>query len=308
MAYINVISFRCHFTHGIIDMQREFIRKATPGLPFLFGSLAALAACALLVLSGVRAGSLLQIGVGAVLILIVLICFTGFFTVEPNEAKVLQLFGTYKGTVRQQGLFFANPFFSKKTITLRARNFETARLKVNDMHSNPVEIAAIVVWRVIDSAEALFEVENVETYVVTQSESALRALASKYPYDAHEEGQVSLSVNPDEVAHELSVQLTERFAKAGVEVIESRVSHLAYAPEIAGVMLQRQQASAMIAARTKIVEGAVGMVDMALTMVEARGMAKLDGERRAAMISNLLVVLCGERSTQPVVNTGTIYQ
>jgi regulator of protease activity HflC (stomatin/prohibitin superfamily) len=289
-------------------MQREFIRKATPGLPFLFGLLAALAALILLMLNGVRQGSLVQVAVGAVLILLVLVCFTGFFTVEPNEAKVLQLFGTYKGTVRQQGLFFANPFFTKKKITLRARNFETARLKVNDMHSNPVEIAAIVVWRVIDSAEALFEVENVETYVVTQSESALRALASKYPYDAHEDGQVSLSVNPDEVAHELSAQLTERFAKAGVEVIESRVSHLAYAPEIAGVMLQRQQASAMIAARTKIVEGAVGMVDMALTMVEARGMAKLDGERRAAMISNLLVVLCGERSTQPVVNTGTIYQ
>ncbi len=179
---------------------------------------------------------------------------------------------------------------------------------MNDKHSNPVEIAAIVVWRVIDSAEALFEVENVETYVMTQSESALRALATKYPYDAHADGEFSLSVNPDEIATELSIQLTERFAKAGVEVIESRVSHLAYAPEIAGVMLQRQQASAMIAARTKIVEGAVGMVDMALAMVEERGMATLDADRRAAMVSNLLVVLCGERSAQPVLNTGTIYQ
>lgn len=289
-------------------MTREILRKAAPGLPILFILLAAVAGAAWLIYSGIVNQSLGVAGAGATIILVVVFMFAGLFTVEPNEAKVLQLFGTYKGTVRQQGLFFANPFFSKKRITLRARNFETTRLKVNDKHSNPVEIAAIVVWRVIDSAEALFEVENVETYVMTQSESALRALATKYPYDAHAEGEVSLSLNPDEIAHELSNQLTERFAKAGVEVIESRVSHLAYAPEIAGVMLQRQQASAMIAARTKIVEGAVGMVDMALQMVEARGMAKLDDERRAAMISNLLVVLCGDRGAQPILNTGTIYQ
>jgi regulator of protease activity HflC (stomatin/prohibitin superfamily) len=179
---------------------------------------------------------------------------------------------------------------------------------VNDKHSNPVEVAAIVVWRVTDTAEAMFEVENVEEYVKVQSESALRALASKYPYDAHAEGELSLSANPDEVSHELALELVARFAKAGVEVIESRVSHLAYAAEIASVMLQRQQASAVIAARQKIVEGAVGMVDMALGLIEAKGMAKLDDERRAAMVSNLLVVLCGERGTQPVVNTGTIYQ
>jgi regulator of protease activity HflC (stomatin/prohibitin superfamily) len=289
-------------------MTREFIRRAAPGLPVLFALLAGSLGGAWLIFLGVTGRSLGLAFAGALLLTILLVMCAGLFTVEPNEAKVLQLFGTYKGTVRQQGLFFANPFFSKKKITLRARNFETARLKVNDKHSNPVEIAAIVVWRVIDSAEALFEVENVETYVMTQSESALRALATKYPYDAHAEGEFSLSVNPDEIATELSVQLTERFAKAGVEVIESRVSHLAYAPEIAGVMLQRQQASAMIAARTKIVEGAVGMVDMALAMVEERGMAKLDADRRAAMVSNLLVVLCGERSAQPVLNTGTIYQ
>lgn len=289
-------------------MTREFLRKAAPGLPVLFALLGASVVGAWLVYSGLSNRVLPPAVGGVALILVCLFLCIGLFTVEPNEAKVLQLFGTYKGTVRQQGLFFANPFFTKKRITLRARNFETARLKVNDKHSNPVEIAAIVVWRVIDSAEALFEVENVETYVMTQSESALRALATKYPYDAHEAGEFSLSVNPDEIATELSIQLTERFAKAGVEVIESRVSHLAYAPEIAGVMLQRQQASAMIAARTKIVEGAVGMVDMALTMVEERGMAKLDADRRAAMVSNLLVVLCGERSAQPVLNTGTIYQ
>jgi len=289
-------------------MQREFLRKAASGLPVLFGLLGGMLGGGALIVLGIasRSPALAIAGVG--LIVLCLFMCIGLFTVEPNEAKVLQLFGTYKGTVRQQGLFFANPFFTKKTITLRARNFETARLKVNDKHSNPVEIAAIVVWRVIDSAEALFEVENVEAYVTTQSESALRALATKYPYDAHAEGEVSLSVNPDEIATELSVQLTERFAKAGVEVIESRVSHLAYAPEIASVMLQRQQASAMIAARTKIVEGAVGMVDMALRMVEERGMATLDGERRAAMISNLLVVLCAERGAQPVLNAGTLYQ
>ena len=289
-------------------MTREILRKAAPGLPILFILLAAVAGAAWLIYSGIVNQTLGFAVAGGAVILVVVFMFAGLFTVEPNEAKVLQLFGTYKGTVRQQGLFFANPFFSKKRITLRARNFETTRLKVNDKHSNPVEIAAIVVWRVIDSAEALFDVENVETYVMTQSESALRALATKYPYDAHSEGEVSLAVNPDEIAHELSNQLTERFAKAGVEVIESRVSHLAYAPEIAGVMLQRQQASAMIAARTKIVEGAVGMVDMALQMVEERGMAKLDDDRRAAMISNLLVVLCGERGAQPILNTGTIYQ
>ncbi len=289
-------------------MTREFIKKAAPGLPVLFAQLAGVAAGAWLAWSGISGRSVATAAIGIGLIVLCLLLSIGLFTVEPNEAKVLQLFGTYKGTVRQQGLYFANPFFTKKRITLRARNFETARLKVNDKHSNPVEIAAIVVWRVIDSAEALFEVDNVETYVMTQSESALRALATKYPYDAHSEGEVSLSVNPDEIASELSIQLTERFAKAGVEVIESRVSHLAYAAEIAGVMLQRQQAAAMIAARTKIVEGAVGMVDMALTMVEERGMAKLDGDRRAAMVSNLLVVLCGERSAQPVLNTGTIYQ
>ncbi len=289
-------------------MIREFIRKAAPGLPVLFALLAGTAAGAWLVYSGIVDRSFGMALLGALVVLLCLVMCAGLFTVEPNEAKVLQLFGTYKGTVRQQGLFFANPFFTKKRITLRARNFETTRLKVNDKHSNPVEIAAIVVWRVIDSAEAMFEVENVEAYVMTQSESALRALAAKYPYDAHQEGEFSLSVNPDEIATELSVQLTERFAKAGVEVIESRVSHLAYAQEIAHVMLQRQQASAMIAARAKIVEGAVGMVDMALTMIEERGMAKLDPDRRAAMVSNLLVVLCGERSAQPVLNTGTIYQ
>ncbi len=289
-------------------MTREQIRKAPAGLPILFVLLAGVLCGGWIIYSSIGSRSFSMIALGVCVVLFCLVAFTGFFTVEPNEAQVLQLFGTYKGTVREQGLFFANPFFTKKRITLRARNFETTRLKVNDRHSNPVEIAAIVVWRVIDSAEAMFEVENVEAYVMTQSESALRSLATKYPYDAHEEGEVSLSVNPDEIAHELSAQLTERFVKAGVEVIESRVSHLAYAPEIAGVMLQRQQASAMIAARTKIVEGAVGMVDMALTMIEARGMAKLDGERRAAMISNLLVVLCGEKNAQPILNTGTIYQ
>jgi hypothetical protein len=290
-------------------MTREIPRKAMPGLPVLLAIVAGLLLSAYMVVAAARdrsAPSALMWT--AVFLGLLMFVAPGLFTVDPNDAKVLLLFGNYKGTVRDAGLWWVNPFTTKKKITLRARNFETTKLKVNDKHSNPVEVAAIVVWRVTDTAEAMFEVEHVEEYVKVQSESALRALASKYPYDAHTEGELSLSANPDEVSHELANELVARFAKAGVEVIESRVSHLAYAPEIASVMLQRQQASAVIAARQKIVEGAVGMVDMALGLIEEKGMAKLDDERRAAMVSNLLVVLCGERGTQPVLNTGSIYQ
>nr|MCU0627528.1 SPFH domain-containing protein [Gemmatimonadaceae bacterium] len=232
----------------------------------------------------------------------------GFVSIEPNDARVLTLFGNYTGSLKAPGLWWVNPLAQKRKVTQRVRNFETQKLKVNDRNSNPIEIGAIVVWRIIDTAEATFEVEDVESYVRVQAESALRALASKYPYDAHAPAEVALATHQEEVSTELGSQLVARFAKAGVEVMESRVSHLAYAPEIAAVMLQRQQAAAVVAARQTIVEGAVGMVDMALEMVEARGMAKLDEERRAAMISNLLVVLCGDRGTQPVVNTGSLYQ
>ncbi|MFN0097155.1 MAG: SPFH domain-containing protein [Gemmatimonadaceae bacterium] len=234
-------------------------------------------------------------------------CLAGLFIVNPNEAKALVLFGTYKGTVKKDGFWFANPFMVKKAISLRVRNFETAKLKVNDNHSNPIEIGAIVVWKVIDSAEALFEVDDYTRYVAVQSESALRAVATQYPYDSHTAGEQSLSTHTTEVSQALEKALVDRLLKAGVEVVEARISHLAYSPEIAAAMLQRQQASAIIAARQKIVEGAVGMVDMALAMLSERSIVTLDEERKAAMVSNLLVVLCSERSTQPVVNTGSLY-
>jgi regulator of protease activity HflC (stomatin/prohibitin superfamily) len=220
---------------------------------------------------------------------------------------VLQLFGDYTGTVRRAGLRWANPFYSKKHVSLRVRNFETGRLKVNDQDGNPIEIAAVVVWKVVDTAEATFQVDNYENYVQVQSEAALRNLATNYPYDSHEELQTSLRGHTLKVAEHLQREILERLAVAGVEVLEARISHLAYAAEIAAAMLQRQQASAIIAARTKIVEGAVSMVEMALDMLSARKVVELDEERRAAMVSNLLVVLCGERAAQPILNTGTIY-
>lgn len=231
----------------------------------------------------------------------------GLFTVEPNEGKALTLFGTYKGTVREPGLWWVNPFMQKTSVSLRVRNFETNKLKVNDAHSNPVEIGAIVVWRVTDTAEALFEVNDYVQYVAVQSESALRALASQHPYDAHGSDVIALSTHQEEVNRGLAHALVDRLAKAGVEVIEARISHLAYSPEIAAAMLQRQQASAIVAARQTIVEGAVGMVELALAALTERDIVDLDGERKAAMVSNLLVVLCSERSTQPVVNTGSLY-
>lgn len=237
----------------------------------------------------------------------VLIGLAGFFTVAPNQSVVLNLFGTYKGSVRVGGLRWVNPFMSKQKVSLRIRNFETTNLKVNDHDGNPIEIAAVVVWKVIDAAEALFEVDNYENYVTVQSEAALRNLASAFPYDTHEAHVKSLRANTNEIAAELKREIEERLHKAGVEVIEARIAHLAYAPEIATAMLQRQQASAIIAARSKIVEGAVTMVEMALAMLSERNIVELDAERKAAMVSNLLVVLCGERGTQPVVNTGTIY-
>jgi regulator of protease activity HflC (stomatin/prohibitin superfamily) len=231
----------------------------------------------------------------------------GFFIVNPNQAKVLQLFGRYVGTVKTQGLWWANPFFTKRGLSLRVRNFETAKLKVNDRGSNPIEIAAVVVWQVVDSAEALFEVDNYENYVQVQSESALRGLANQYPYDAHDVAQISLSGNTADVAEKLKGEIQDRLAKAGVRVLEARISHLAYAAEIASAMLRRQQAGAIIAARRLIVEGAVGMVEQALAALSAKQIVHLDEERKAAMVSNLLVVLCSDHATQPVLNTGTLY-
>ena len=235
------------------------------------------------------------------------LCLKGLFGVSPNQGAVLQLFGHYVGTERSPGLRWANPLYSKKFVSLRTRNFETSQLKVNDLDGNPIEFAAIVVWNVVDTAEACFQVDNYENYVKVQSESALRNLAAAYPYDAHQEGVKSLRANMAEVAAHLRDEIQERLAVAGVQVKEARISHLAYAPEIAAAMLQRQQASAIVAARTRIVDGAVGMVEMALERLDQKGTVHLDEERKAAMVSNLLVVLCGERAAQPVLNTGTMY-
>ena len=232
----------------------------------------------------------------------------GFFIVNPNEARVLQLFGKYVGSVRTQGFKWANPFYTKHKISLRVRNFETGKLKVNDANSNPIEIGCVVVWRVVDTAEAMFEVDDYVNFVHVQSEAAVRNLATDYPYDAHDHGDVALSSHTSQISEQLKGEVQARLDKAGVEVIEARISHLAYSPEIAHAMLQRQQASAVVAARTKIVEGAVGMVELALDYLSKQQIIELDEERKAAMVGNLLTVLCSDRGTQPVVNTGTIYQ
>jgi regulator of protease activity HflC (stomatin/prohibitin superfamily) len=242
-----------------------------------------------------------------VVLLLDLVCFKGLFGVSPNQGAVLQLFGHYVGTERSPGLRWANPLYSKRFISLRTRNFETGQLKVNDLDGNPIEFAAVVVWNVVDTAEACFQIDNYENYVKVQSEAALRNLAAAYPYDAHQDGVKSLRANMQEVAAHLREEIQERLTVAGVEVKEARISHLAYAPEIAAAMLQRQQASAIVAARTRIVDGAVGMVEMALDRLDQKGTVHLDEERKAAMVSNLLVVLCGERAAQPVLNTGTMY-
>jgi uncharacterized membrane protein YqiK len=247
--------------------------------------------------------------IGGAVIFVVWCIFTGgFFTLQPNEAAVLILFGEYKGTVRKPGWHFANPFFTKKKISLRSRNLNGDKLKVNDEAGNPIEIAAVIVWRVENTFQSVFDVENYVDYVKIQSESAIRHIAGMYPYDITDQTHnISLRGSADEVSEALKNELQERLGKAGVIVEEARLSHLAYSPEIAAAMLQRQQASAIIAARQKIVEGAVGMVRMALDKLNEDGIVELDEERKAAMVSNLLVVLCGERSTQPVINTGTLH-
>ena len=243
----------------------------------------------------------------ALALLVEALTLSGLLIVNPNEAQVVQLFGGYVGTVRQAGFRWVNPFTSKRRISLRVRNFETSKLKVNDLDGNPIEIAAVVVWQVVDTAEAVFQVDSYENFVQVQSESALRTMATSYAYDSHTDGQMSLRSHTAETADKLKAEIQDRLSKAGVQVTEARISHLAYAAEIASAMLQRQQASAIIAARQTIVEGAVSIVQMALDQLSARKVVDLDPERRAAMVSNLLVVLCGERAPQPVVNTGTLY-
>ena len=288
-------------------MIRERENKGLPGVPMLLILLAAVGLCGRGIV-GASADPGLNVVVWTVALLVTVFLLIGLFVVNPNEGRVLQLFGDYAGTAKAPGLRWANPLYTKKRISLRVRNFESARLKVNDSEGNPIEIAAVVVWQVVDTAEAVFEVDDYNNYVKVQSESALRNLATSYTYDTHDDAHISLRGHTAAVAEHLKKEIQDRLARAGVEVIEARISHLAYAPEIAASMLQRQQAGAIIAARQRIVEGAVGMVEMALDMLSRRDIVTLDNERKAAMVSNLLVVLCGERSTQPVINAGTIYQ
>ena len=288
-------------------MFRESQYRAANGLTML----------ALLVIAGLVAFAGLLKSAQAVstpgligsMLVIVLVCvaLAGLFIVNPGDAKALILFGSYKGTVKAPGFWFANPFLTKRKISLRIRNFETQKLKVNDNRGNPIEIATIVVWKVVETAEALFEVDDYQKYVAVQSESAVRAVAQLYPYDSHADNEEALSTHTAEVSKALQQAIEERLAKAGVQVIEARISHLAYSPEIAQAMLQRQQATAIIAARFKIVEGAVGMVENALELLSAKGIVSLDEEKKAQMVSNLLVVLCSERAASPILNAGTLY-
>ncbi|MEU9045860.1 MULTISPECIES: SPFH domain-containing protein [unclassified Kitasatospora] len=293
----------------------ERLITGAAGLPVLFGALLGLVAGAGSIIGGgVQLADGQQgsgaglIVVGPLLLLGSLLTLCGLTVVSPGQARVVQLLGRYRGTVRAEGLTWMNPFTSRRHISLRIRNHETETTKVNDADGNPIEIAAVVVWQVEDTAMAMFEVDDYTDFVAIQTETAVRHIASSYPYDAHQEGQLSLRDGADEIARKLSAEIAARVASAGVRVVESRISRLAYAPEVAQVMLQRQQAGAVVAARRLIVEGAVGMVEEALDRLAERDVVELDEERKAAMVSNLLVVLCGDRGTQPVVNTGSLYQ
>ncbi len=291
---------------------REREVKSINGIPFLLFLLAALPAGIIVFVKAINSvhsdfGVAMCIIAAIAGFIIWILGLSGLYKVEPNKSAVLSLFGKYIGTVRTPGLRFNNPFFSKKKISLRVRNFESGKLKVNELDGSPIEIAAIVVWEVNDSAEAVFNVDDYESFVQIQSEAAIRAMATSYPYDQNEEGQISLRSHPAEISERLRKEIQDRLIQAGIHVIESRISHLAYSPEIAQAMLQRQQAGAIIAARQQIVEGAVGMVEMALDALSKRGVVELDEERKATMVSNLLVVLCSDRATQPVVNTGSLY-
>ncbi|MCD9594738.1 SPFH domain-containing protein [Streptomyces malaysiensis subsp. malaysiensis] len=289
-------------------------RNVSGGLALL-GGLAGLAGGVGLILAGAAvaaehkgAWSTLLIVSGIVVILAAILTMCGLNTIAPGEARVVQLFGRYRGTIRTDGLRWVNPLTSREKISTRVRNHETAVLKVNDAYGNPIELAAVVVWKVEDTAQAMFEVDDFLEFVATQTEAAVRHIAIEYPYDAHEEDALSLRGNAEEITEKLAIELHARVEAAGVRIIESRFTHLAYAPEIASAMLQRQQAGAVVAARRQIVDGAVGMVEAALARITEEEIVTLDEERKAAMVSNLMVVLCGDRSPQPVLNTGTLYQ
>ena len=294
--------------------MKEIPYRSLPGIPFLLGLLAIGVLSGWLFFAGIGPDaetqgpkSIALILAGALTAVLALLSLIGLYTVQPNQAAVLSLFGKYVGTVKDNGLRWNNPFFSKKKVSQRVRNFESGRLKVNELDGSPIEIAAVIVWQVVDSAEAVFNVDDYESFVHIQSESALRAMATSYPYDQHTEGQLSLRSHATEISQHLKDELAERLADAGVQVLDARISHLAYAPEIAQAMLQRQQASAVIAARTQIVAGAVGMVEMALLELEKNAVVTLDEERKAQMVGNLLTVLCSDRGTQPIVNAGSLY-
>ncbi len=288
-------------------MIREKVRDLPSGYPVIAILLAVQLTLGYATFVAIRAQSVWGIIAAFLATTFVLILWAGLFMVNPNEAKVLQLFGKYVGTVREPGLRWANPLYWKTKISTRVRNFESGKLKVNDLRGSPIEIAAVVVWKVFDTAEATFEVDDYEEFVHIQTESALRNLSTTYPYEPHEGEAISLRSHPVDIANALREEIQERLEEAGVSVIEARISHLAYAPEIAHAMLRRQQASAVIAARSQIVSGAVSMVQMALDKLNELKVVDLDEERKAAMISNLLVVLCSEEGTQPVVNTGSLY-
>ncbi len=288
-------------------MYKETPHSVLPGIPMLLFLLVLALGSLGVVISGAAEEAPALVIAGVLGMVLSGFGFAGLFVVNPNEAAVLQLFGNYKGSVRAEGMAWANPFLSKRKVSTKVRSFESQKLKVNDLDGNPVEIAAIIVWNVVDTAEAVFQVEDYEKFVQVQSEAALRNLAMRFPYDQHDDNHVSLRGHTEAVAGHLKGEVQAVLNQAGVAIMNARISHLAYAPEIAQAMLQRQQAGAIIAARKLIVEGAVGMVEMALEMLDKNQTVHLDEERKAAMVSNLLVVLCGERGTQPVVNTGTLY-
>jgi len=288
-------------------MIKEKLIRTASGYGMLFLLIVAIVVGVLMFILSIVGQNVPLIILGLVIMIAAFIMLAGLFVVNPNEGRVVQLFGKYIGTAKQPGLRWVNPFTTRRRVSLRVRNFESGKLKVNDRDGNPIEIAAVVVWKVVDTAEAIFEVDDYVNFVEVQSEAAVRNLATSYPYDAHVDDEVSLRSHTAQIAEHLKTEIQDRLDKAGVEVIEARISHLAYAPEIASAMLQRQQASAIIAARQKIVEGAVGMVQMALEQLSQNKVVDLDEERKAAMVSNLLVVLCGDRDPHPVINAGSLY-
>lgn len=283
--------------NGLAVLAAVVLIAGLAGLVFLLNAAGA---------NGMRPAPMLLLG-SVLVMLLALLSLAGLYTVQPNQAAVLSLFGKYVGTVKDNGLRWNNPFFAKRRVSQRVRNFESGKLKVNELDGSPIEIAAVIVWQVVDASEAVYNVDDYESFVHIQSESALRAMATSYPYDQHEEGQLALRSHASEISLHLKNELAERLADAGVQIIDARISHLAYAAEIAQAMLQRQQANAVIAARTRIVAGAVGMVEMALAELQKNGVVQLDEERKAHMVSNLLTVLCSDRGTQPVVNAGSLY-